>query len=208
MPFTPPELVSLSAELTAPGWLDRKHVEQLIRIFVAQHGGTISSPGTWDATFHNAVEALRAAVDIHQQLDQQNLTSNEPQPTLIRIALHSTGDVSAPELLAACHGGEIYLSEAVFALLRDAGKFSIYPVQLKSGMAYKALWNHQEVELSQHQPNSHAAAPAKISKFTLIAAITVPLLLVLAITLRQPLREVLGFVHEDRTIEHTITQQH
>jgi class 3 adenylate cyclase/tRNA A-37 threonylcarbamoyl transferase component Bud32 len=155
--------------------------------------------------FDNALDAVRAAVQIQKGMDALNMSKTYKFPVLMRIGMHSgkcvveehdiAGDVvnTASRFESAADGGGILMSEDTYNALSD--KSEIYcrfvkQVTLKGKKepfnAYKAFWNPQEIELDKKgktEGAAEAAAPAKSSGGRLIwiiAAVAIILLLAIA----------------------------
>ncbi len=106
--------------------------DTLLHAAITIHGGAIvkTVDGTTCAAFHTAPAALATAVAAQERLAAEPW--GEVGPLRVRMALHTgmaeerDGDYSGPafnrvaRLLAAGHGGQVLLSEATYALVRDA----------------------------------------------------------------------------------------
>jgi len=131
-------------------------------IFVKSIGdGTLSY-------FKNALDAVRAAIQIQQEIDKLNMLRTFKFLVLMRIGMHTGqcvveendiyGDVvnTASRFESAADGGGILMSEETYQALPD--KTEIYcrfakQVNLKGKAvkfnAYKIFWNTREVELDK-----------------------------------------------------------
>jgi len=131
-------------------------------IFVKSIGdGTLSY-------FKNALDAVRAAIHIQQEIDKLNMLRTFKFLVLMRIGMHTGqcvveendiyGDVvnTASRFESAADGGGILMSEETYQALPD--KTEIYcrfakQVNLKGKAekfnAYKIFWNTREVELDK-----------------------------------------------------------
>ena len=184
-----------------------KHQSDIILPAVKEnHGVFVKSIGDGTLSYYeNALDAVRAAVQIQKGMDALNMSKVFKFPVFMRIGMHSgkcvveendiAGDVvnTASRFESAADTGGILLSEDTYNALSD--KSEIYcrfvkQVTLKGKKepfnAYKAFWNPQEIELDKQGKTAEAnqqAAPAKSSGGKLvwgIAAVVIVLLLVIA----------------------------
>ena len=185
-----------------------KHQSDIIMPAVKENNGVfVKSIGDGTLSYYeNALDAVRAAVQIQKGMDALNMSKTFKFPVFMRIGMHSgkcvveendiAGDVvnTASRFESAADTGGILLSEDTYNALSD--KAEIYcrfvkQVTLKGKKepfnAYKAFWNPQEIELDKQgktaEANKQAAAPAKPSGNKLawgIAVVAIVLLLVIA----------------------------
>ena len=141
--------------------------------------------------FVNALDAVRAAARIQQEMDALNMSKKFKFPVLMRIGMHSGkcvveendiyGDVvnTASRFESSADAGGILMSEDTYNALSD--KSEIYcrfvkQVTLKGKQepfnAYKAFWNPQEIELDKQGqealPRQEYAVPVRSSGMKLI----------------------------------------
>ena len=185
-----------------------KHQSDIILPAVKENNGVfVKSIGDGTLSYYeNALDAVRAAVQIQKGMDALNMSKVFKFPVFMRIGMHSgkcvveendiAGDVvnTASRFESAADTGGILLSEDTYNALSD--KSEIYcrfvkQVTLKGKKepfnAYKAFWNPQEIELDKQGKTAAdkqaAEAPAKSSGNKLvwaIAAVAIILLLVFA----------------------------
>jgi len=187
------------------------------------HGVFIKSIGDGTLSrFDSAQDAVRAAVRIQQGMDRLNMSGMFKTPVLMRVGIHTGecilekddifGDTvnTASRFESSAGAGEIYLSEDTFNALSDKSEIYcrfIREVELKGKRepykAYKAFWNAQEVELDKRGGQS-APVEKSTSRWKLVLLVAIPLLIVLALALRHPIKHALGLDEQTRTIEHTI----
>jgi len=154
--------------------------------------------------YENALDAVRAAVQIQKGMDALNMSKKYKFPVLMRIGMHSgkcvveekdiAGDVvnTASRFESAADGGGILMSEDTYNALSD--KSEIYcrfvkQVTLKGKKepfnAYKAFWNPKEIELDKQGKTAAdaeaAAVPAKTSGSKLIWVIALSALVLLLV---------------------------
>ncbi len=193
-------------------------IQQNSGVFIKSIGdGTLS-------TFENALDAVRAAVRIQRGMDELNMAQKFKIPVLMRIGLHSGmcivekndifGDAvnTASRFESSATPGDIFMSEDTYNALSD--KSEIYcrfvkQITLKGKKepynAYKAFWNPQEIERDRIEGAAPAVPAAKpTSKLKLILIVLIPLLLVLALTLRDKVGDQVGMGNESRTINYSI----
>lgn len=193
-------------------------IQQNNGVFIKSIGdGTLS-------TFENALDAVRAAVRIQRGMDELNMAKKFKIQVLMRIGLHSGmcivekndifGDAvnTASRFESSANPGDIFMSEDTYNALSD--KSEIYcrfakQIMLKGKKepynAYKAFWNPQEIELDRAQGGeSTAPVPKSTSKLKLILIVLIPLLVVLALTLRDKVGGQVGISNESRTIHYSI----
>ncbi|MBX7237582.1 MAG: tetratricopeptide repeat protein [Caldilineales bacterium] len=117
-----------------PALLARHH-EILNQSIRAQNGYVFLIVGdSFEAAFHNATEALRAAIEIQQSLQTSEFFANAQVSVRVRMGIH-TGAAQAQEdgqysgyatlattqrIMSAGHGGQILLSGATRELVRDS----------------------------------------------------------------------------------------
>ncbi len=206
-----------------------KHQNDIILPAVKENNGTfVKSIGDGTLSyFENALDALRTAIRIQQGMDALNMSKTFKFPVLVRIGMHSgkcvveendiAGDVvnTASRFESAADGGGILMSEDTYNALSD--KSEIYcrfdkQVTLKGKKepynAYKAFWNPREIELDKKQGTQTpaAAAPASTSKWKLAVLIAIPILVVLILTLWQPVSSRLSAKDNVRSIEHSVNE--
>lgn len=188
-------------------------------VFVKTIGGDTVS------CFDEAQDAVRAAVSIQQDMDRLNMARESEMPVLIGIGLHSgkcivkkndiSGDAvdKAAWLKSSANPGEIRISEDTYNALSDKNEIYcrlVEPVtphgKKEPCNAYRALWNQQEVESAQTQTvgGNHVSSAKPASKWKLALIVLIPVLLVLALTLRDKIGEKIGLDDEDRSISHSI----
>lgn len=187
------------------------------------HGVFIKSIGDGTLSrFEHAQDAVRAAVRIQQGMDRLNMSGMFKTPVLMRVGIHTGecilekddifGDTvnTASRFESSAGAGEIYLSEDTYNAMTD--KAEIYcrfvkKVELKGKKepysAYKAFWNPLEVEEDKLQGQAQPAVEPT-SRFKLALLIAIPLLIVLALAMRQPIMLAMGFTEPVRTIEHSV----
>lgn len=175
--------------------------------------------------FENALDALRAAARIQKEMDALNMSKKFKFPVLMRVGMHSGkcvveerdiyGDVvnTASRFESAADGGGILLSEDTYNALSD--KTEIYcrfdkQVTLKGKKepynAYKAFWNPREIELDKMQGSQTPAPAAPTSKKKLALLVAIPLLIILVLTLWEPVRNKISTGRDTRSIEHSVTE--
>lgn len=185
-----------------------KHQSDIILPAVKEnHGVFVKSIGDGTLSYYeNALDAVRAAVQIQKGMDALNMSKVFKFPVFMRIGMHSgkcvveendiAGDVvnTASRFESAADTGGILLSEDTYNALSD--KSEIYcrfvkQVTLKGKKepfnAYKAFWNPKEIELDKQgitaETRQQAAAPVKSSGNKLVwgaAVVAIILLLALA----------------------------
>ena len=205
-----------------------KHQNDIILPAVKKNNGVfVKSIGDGTLSyFENALDAVRAAVHIQQGIDALNMAKTFKFPVVVRIGMHSgkcvveendiAGDVvnTASRFESAADGGGILMSEDTYNALSD--KSEIYcrfdkQVALKGKKepynAYKAFWNPREIELDKKQgAQTPAAASASTSKWKLAVLIAIPILVVLILTLWQPVASRLSAKDNVRSIEHSVNE--
>ena len=155
--------------------------------------------------FHEAQDALRAAVRIQKEMDALNVSKKFKFPVLMRIGMHSGncvveekdiyGDVvnTASRFESSADAGGVLMSEDTYNALSD--KSEIYcrfvkQVSLKGKAepfnAYKAFWNPEEIELDKQNaavPRQEYTVPVRSSGMKLIVGAVILIGIVLLITL-------------------------
>lgn len=194
-------------------------IQQNNGVFVKSIGnGTLSY-------FDNAQDAVRTAVWIQRAIDELNMVQKFKTPVLIRIGLHSgmciveKNDIFGNAVnISSYFGssatmGNILMSEDTYKTLIDKSEIHCRFVKQmtlkgkkKSYNAYKVFWNPQEIERDKTQENGRSAAlVAKSSyKLKLILIVLIPMLLVLALTLRDKISSSVGLGYETRSINYSI----
>ncbi len=188
-------------------------------VFVKTIGGDTVS------CFDEAQNAVRAAVSIQQDMDRLNMAQKSEMPVLVGIGLHSgecivkendiSGDAvdKAAWLKSFANPGEIRISEDTYNALSDKNEIycrlvaKVTPHGKKEPCnAYRVFWNPQEIESAQTQTvgKNHASSAKPASKLKLALIVLMPVLLVLALTLRDKIGEKIGLDDEDRSISHSI----
>ena len=207
--------------------LIKEHNSLVIPAIQQNNGMFVKSIGDGTLSyFENAQDAVRTAVLIQRGMDELNMAQKFKIPVLMRIGLHSGmciverndifGDAvnTASRFESSATPGDIFMSEDTYNALSD--KSEIYcrfvkQVTLKgkkeSYNAYKAFWNPQEIERDKAQGNGSNTAPVakSTSKFKLILIVLIPMLLVLALTLRDKIGSSVGLGYEARSINHSIS---
>lgn len=205
--------------------LIKEHNDIVMPAIQQNHGVFIKSIGDGTlSTFENALDGVRAAVRIQQGMDKLNMAKKFKIPVLMRIGLHSGmcivekndifGDAvnTASRFESSATPGDIFMSEDTYNALSD--KSEIYcrfakQVTLKGKKepynAYKAFWNPQEIERDKTQGGETAVpAPKPPSRLKLILVVLIPILLVLALTLRDKVGSQIGLGKEARIIHYSI----
>ena len=203
--------------------LIKQHNEIVMPAISENNGVFIKSIGDGTLSyFEVAQDALRASVRIQQGMDALNMSKKFNMPVLMRIGLHSGncivekndifGDTvnTASRFESSANPGDIFMSENTYNALTNKGEIYcrfIKQVTLKgkkeSYNAYKAFWNPKEIELDKIQGDQPEVKPKATSKLKLAVIVAIPLLIVLTLSLWQPIKEVL-FTHQTHSIEHTV----
>lgn len=173
--------------------------------------------------FEHAQDALRAAVRIQQGMDALNMAQRFRIPVLMRIGLHTGmciverddifGDTvnTASRFESSANPGDILLSEETYDALADKAEIYcrfIKQIALKGKKephnAYKAFWNPSEIELDKAHDDHPKGLPKPTSKLKLLLIVVVPLLVVLAFSLWQPIK---AFISNKpvRALHHEVT---
>ena len=175
--------------------------------------------------FENAQDAVRAAVRIQKGMDELNMSKKFKTPILMRIGMHTgkclvekndiAGDVvnTASRFESSATPGGIFMSEDTYNAMSDKGEIYcrfVKQVILKGKKepynAYKAFWNPQEIELDKTRGAAEPTESAKpTSRWKLALIVLIPLLLILALTLRSKISELLGGENAARSIQHSIS---
>ena len=202
--------------------LIKEHNEIVMPAINESNGIFIKSIGDGTLSyFERALDAVRAAARIQKGMDTLNMSKKFHIPVLMRIGMHTGkciveqndifGDTvnTASRFESAANPGDIFLSEDTYNALSDKGEIYcrfIKQVTLKGKKepynAYKAFWNPQEIELDKIQADQPPPAPT--SKLKLVAVVSIPFLIVLLLSLWQPIKEML-FKNPSRSIEHSVT---
>jgi predicted ATPase len=150
--------------------------DQLVDAIVGNHGGVVlKSRGEGDSTFSVFDDPVRAAA---ASLGLQRALAQEPWPTdaplRVRMALHTgqaelrEGDYYGPtvnraaRLRAAGHGGQILVSDATAALVRD---------RLPDGARLRDLGLRRLKDLLQSERISQLEHPDLVSRFPPLATL-------------------------------------
>ncbi len=207
-----------------------KHQNDIIMPAIRDNNGTfVKSIGDGTLShFDNAQDAVRAAVRIQKGMDELNMSKKFRTPVLMRIGMHTgkcivekddiAGDVvnTASRFESSATPGDIFMSEDTYNAMSDKGEIYcrfIRQITLKGKKepynAYKAFWNPQEIELDRtggakpSAPTDPAAKPTSRWKLALI--VLIPLLLILALTLRHEIDNQFGTGKAQRSISHSIS---
>lgn len=204
-----------------------KEHHSLVMSAVRQHDGVFVKTIGDDTVscFDEAQNAVRAAVSIQQDMDRLNMARKSEMLVLVGIGLHSGecivkkndifGDAvnKAAWFKFSASPGEIKMSEDTYNALSDKNETycrlveQVTPQGKKEPCnAYRVLWNPQEIESAQTQTTgrNHASSAKPASKLKLALIVLIPVLLVLALTLRDKIGEKIGLDDEDRSINHSI----
>lgn len=173
--------------------------------------------------FENAQDGLRAATGIQVGIDRLNLTKKFKSPVLVRIGIHSgpclleNGDLfgdtvnTASRFESSANAGEILMSAEAYSALSDKGE--IYcrfdrSIMLKGKKnahdAYRAFWNPEEIERHKSEVSQPAPvrAPTSWGKISLIIAAA--LVVVLILSLWDPMMKLLRNQPQTRSLEHSL----
>lgn len=205
--------------------LIKHHNDIVFPIIQRHHGVLVKTIGDGTLSyFESAQNAIRAAVQIQNEIDQFNLTKKLTSPILIRIGLHTGkcilekndvfGDVvnTASRFESSAAPGEIYFSEETYNALTDKSEIYcrfIKTIALKGKKepmnVYKAFWNPTEVEsdLAEKAP-AHAQEKAGLSPLVKIFLVLL-LLSVLLFAFFNGMGTKPDGAEEMRTKRHSVT---
>ncbi len=203
-----------------------KQETEIIKTAIAgNHGVFVKSIGDGTLSyFDNALDALRATVQIQQGMDELNMSKKFKFPVLMRIGMHSGkcvvekndiyGDVvnTASRFESAADTGGILMSEDTYNALSD--KAEIYcrfvkQVELKGKKepfnAYKAFWNPREIEADKLGKSGTDNVPVRSSGMKLVWGALLLLGIVLMLTLGSKFFGSSQKVEVKRSIADTVT---
>lgn len=203
--------------------LIKDHNEIVMPAIAENRGVFIKSIGDGTLSyFEHAQDAVRAAARIQKGMDVLNMSKKFKLPVLMRIGIHTGncivekndifGDTvnTASRFESSANPGDIFISEDTYNALSNKGEIYcrfIKQVTLKGKKepfnAYKAFWNPKEIEQDKNQSNEPDVQPKATSKLKLTLIFSTPLLIVLLISLWQPIKDVV-FNKPNRSIEHTV----
>lgn len=171
------------------GTLDaRAHVERLIKSStVSHHGRIVKTLGDGAMLeFASAVEAVSAALDIQEQIENLNREKELAEPIKVRVGVH-VGDVVEEEgdlygnavniasrVLAMAQPGGICITREVYVQIRPILKLQCAPVagttahRLPDKVEVFAIVG-EEVEGLQVEPRRRKASPAAVAMASLAA---------------------------------------
>lgn len=207
--------------------LMKEHNELVIPAIQQHNGVFVKSIGDGTLSyFDDALDAVRAAVMIQQGMDQLNMSQKFKTPILMRIGLHSGqcivekhdifGDAvnTASRFESSANPGEVFMSEDTYNALSDKSEIYcrfIMKSELLRDMkgsynVYKVFSNPREFEHDKIESNSldSAFVGKPTSKYKLILIVLIPMLLVLALTLRDKIVDNIRSDVGSRSIFHSI----
>jgi len=206
--------------------LIKEHNDIVIPAIQQNNGFFVKSIGDGTLSyFENAQDALRASVKIQQEIDKLNMLQKFDFVIQLRIGIHSGqcivdkkdiyGDAvnTASRFESSADPGSIFLSEDTYNAL--SSKSEIYcrfekKITLKGKKepynAYKAFWNPKEIELDKTQGKVPDISPVDkpSSTIKLVLIVVIPILLVLALTLRDKIGNSVGLDTEVRSIDYSV----
>jgi len=205
--------------------LIKEHSDIVTSAIRDQHGVFVKSIGDGTLSyFENAQDALHAAVGIQRGIDALNLSKKFKSLALVRIGIHTgpclleNGDLfgdtinTASRFESSANAGEILLSLDTYNALSDQGE--IYcrfdrTITLKGKKnahdAYRAFWNPEEIERDKTGVAAAATAREPDSRFKLPMLIGAVLVIVLILSLWDPIKKLVHPQAETRTLQHTLS---
>jgi len=153
--------------------------DAILREAIGQHGGVVFKTigDAFQVAFRTAPAAVTAVLEAQQGLQAENWAAlGLPEPLRVRMALHTgavdpdpDGDYRSPvlnrlgRLLGAGHGGQVLLSDAVQALVRD---------RLPTGASLRDLGAHQLKDLLQPERIHQLVHPDLEADFALLVTLS------------------------------------